>query len=192
MATSGSRQDRLNKLAPVAFKAKLGDVLYDLVAANNAMRARLVSSLLSSAGLAITAGGSAVVKAATAFAAIANGTLVNKAADTAMAALVGTIAGAGSDDFAAWPFYVNSAGTLTTGAKTANVASHAAAIAALPETPDGLALIGFIVVQNAIAANADFVGGTTALDAVGVTVTYYNTPGHGIFKGAAVTDIDRR
>ena len=42
MAEAGlmSHRDRLNRLNPVAAKAKLGDVIYDLIAAHNALAAQ--------------------------------------------------------------------------------------------------------------------------------------------------------
>lgn len=160
-AMKGSRVSKEVRLLLEAVKADL-----------TALRTRINSCTLSSAGLAIKAGGSAIVKAGTAFSALANGTLVIKAANTDMSALVGTLATAKA---AAWAFYVDSAGTITTSAKTADVADAAAAIALLPSAPDGNAMIGFITVANATGSN--FVGGTTALDAVSVTTAYYNTSG---------------
>lgn len=149
-----------------------------------ALRTRLNSCTLSSAGLDIKAGSSAVVKAVSAFSALAGGTLVTKAANTDMAALVGTLATAKS---AAWAFYVDAAGTLTTSAKTADAANAAAAIALLPAPPSDKAMIGFITVDNATGSN--FVGGTTALDAASVTTTYYNTSGLAAYA-AALTSSD--
>lgn len=178
-AIRGSLQEKLNKLAPAAKKAGLGDVLAELIAGFNAMVARVSSQVLNNAGLAIKAGGSAIVKAGTAFAALVDGVMVTKAANTDMAALAGTLATAKS---AAWAFYIDAAGTLTASAKTADAADAAAAIALLPAPPAGKAMIGFITVAN--ATGADFVGGTTALDTASLTVTYYNTVGPTIFAGS--------
>lgn len=137
-----------------------------------AVLGRLNCQMLTTAGLAIKAGGSAIVKAATACVAIANGTPVLIAADTDMAALVGTLATAKS---ALWAFYVDSAGTKTTSTKTADAASAAAALALMPQVPDNKTMIGFIIVSNATGSN--FVGGTTALDTGSLTVVYYNCLG---------------
>lgn len=181
---AGSKR-ALNKLNPAAWKAMLGDLIYGLVASFNGTR----NHLLSSAGLAISAGASPLVRAANAFLVNINGTTIMKAAGN-MPALVGTILGTGSTDFAAWPFYIDKSGTLTTGAKTADSADAATALALIPQTPDHLALVGVLLVQNAISANGNFVGGTTALDAAGVTATYFSVTGPGIHKGAALTQLE--
>lgn len=180
---TGNNQDELDRAFPAAAHAKLGTLLVEILAGYNALVARLNSVVLSKAGLVIKAGSSAVVKAGVAFAAVVGGTIVRKAANTDMAALVGTLATANS---AAWAFYINEAGTLSASAKTANAASHAAAIALLPATPLDVALIGFIVVDNATGSN--FVGGTTALDTASLTVTYYDSSG--IPPGLATVGIE--
>lgn len=172
-------QKILDRLTPGAAKAKLGTTLVDIITQYNLLRAdrdalltRLKNCLLGSAGLAIKAGASPTVKAANAFSAIANGTVVYKAANTDMAALAGTLATAKA---AAWAFYIDSDGTLTASAKTADAADAAAAIALLPAIPANTAQIGYVVIAN--ATGADFVGGATALDTASLTVTYVNTAG---------------
>jgi hypothetical protein len=157
----------LNKMAPAAKLTKLGDVINDLITAVNS----LCFGVITAATLCIKAGGSAVVKSSTAIICRVNGLTVTKTADTDMAALVGTLA---TLKYAAWAFYVDSAGTMTTSAKTADSTSSAAAIALLPAVPAGKLQVGYIVVYNGTAA--DFVGGTTALDAALLVVTYVNTP----------------
>lgn len=129
---------------------------------------RMKSATLGSAGLAIKTGGSAVVKAGSAFVAIANGVLVSKTANTDMAALSGTVADSKYNVFC---FFVDSAGTLTS-----SMGTEAATLAAVvfPTIPANKAMIGFIIVAT---SGASFVGGTTALDAGTVTVTYVNTQG---------------
>lgn len=122
----------------------------------NALGDRYSSQTLSTPGLAIKAGGSAIVKAGTAFYAIANGILVNKGANTDMAALSGTVANA---TFNVFCFYVDSAGTLTSAMGTAGATLAAVKFPALPEKK---ALIGFVVINP--TGTGDFVGGTTALD----------------------------
>jgi hypothetical protein len=185
-APKGSRQEQLNKAMPIAAKVKLGDVIGDLITQNNmllddltALRAKLNTNMLTKPGLAIKTGGSTLAKAATACVALVAGAPVYIAANTDMSALAGTLATANS---AAWAFYVDSAGVITTSTKTADVATHALAVAALPAPPSGKAMIGFIVVSNATGSN--FVGGTTALDAASLTVTYYDAVGPAVFAGA--------
>lgn len=171
-----TNQYKLNKSTPAAWRAKLGDICANLIAAVNALiidhAAQAVinsSRIIAPAVLAIKAGASALVSTSAAFAAIAGGVVVRKAAATDMAALVGSLATAKS---ALWAFYIDAAGTLTTSAKTADAATHDAALALLPATPANKALIGFIVADN--ATGSAFVGGTTALDTASLTVTYYN------------------
>lgn len=196
--TLAKRKRDLNHMTRAAYNAKLGDMIVDLtnqhaalLADVTALRTRLNTGMLTSAGLVIKAGSSAIVKAVTAFAAIIDGAPVYKAAATDMSALVGTLATAKS---AAWAFYIDSAGTITTAAKTADVATHALAVAAVAAPTDNKALIGFIVVDNATGSN--FVGGTTALDAASLTVTYYNVVGSAVYAAAitsvAVTGIENR
>lgn len=178
MATN---QSQLNKMAPAAKNASLGDLLAEVVSKMNVQQ----SSMLTKAGLVIKAGSSAIVKAGSAFAAVVGGTPVRKAANTDMAALVGTLATAKS---ALWAFYIDAAGTLTTSAKTADADTHAAAMALLPVTPAGKAMIGFIIVDNATGSN--FVGGTTALDAASLTVTYYDTLNNHV--GTSIVELNSR
>lgn len=133
---------------------------------------RMSSQSLISAGLAIKAAASAVVKTgATAWVGVASGILVTKAAATDMPALSGTVTNA---KFNVYAFFVNSAGTVvsamgTEGAALANVV--------FPPIPVGQALIGFIVVNPTGTGN--FVGGTTALDDATVVpnVVYVNPVG---------------
>lgn len=177
----------LNKCMPAASRIKLGDLLVDLITRCNHLRTRVNSGLLSSAGLAIKAGGSAVVKAATAFSAVVSGAIVVKAANTDMPALAGTLATAKS---AVWAFYIDAAGTLSVSAKTADAANVAAALALFPATPDDKALVGFVVISN--ATGSDFVGGTTALDTSSLTVSYYSCVGPTPFVSAALKDLESR
>lgn len=168
---SRNYQDELNRCMPAAAHVKLGDLLNDVITQHNALVASLTSAtyMVNSAGLAIKAGSSAIVKAVNAFVALVGNVAVGKPANTDMAALVGTVADTKS---ALFPFYVDSSNVLTTGAKTADAADATAALALLPSVPAGLCQIGYIIVTNASAA--PFVGGTTALDAAGITVVYSN------------------
>jgi len=133
---------------------------------------RFISQSLTSAGLAIKAGGGVLVKTgATTWVGMAEGILVSKAAATDMPALVGTVVNATFNVFA---FYVNSAGTVRS---QMGVAGATLAAVGFPAPNDGEALIGFIVVNPTGAGN--FVGNTTALDDVGVVpnVVYVNPVG---------------
>jgi len=190
-------QDHLNRAMPASFRVKLGDLLVSLIAFANAvladvtgLRTRVNTSMLTKAGLAIKAGGSAVVKYVSPIAALCNGAPVRKAPGD-MPALVGTLATAKS---AAWAFYIDAAGTLTASAKTADVDTHDAALALLVAPADNKAMVGFIVVDN--ATGSDFVGGTTPLDTGSLTVTYYDTMGVAPFAAAltasAVGDLASR
>lgn len=132
---------------------------------------RYSSQTLSSAGLAIKAGGSAIVKAGSAFYASAQGIPVTKAINTDMAALSGTVVNA---TFNAYCFFIDRAGNLTSAMGTAG-----ATLAAMkfPPFPEGKALIGFVLINP--TGTGDFVGGTTALDDGTVTpnAVYVNTTG---------------
>jgi len=189
LAGTRSVQDELNRMAPAAAHAKLGDVLYDLITQHNNAVVAANTVVMTKAGLAIKTGSSAVVKAGSAILAMINGALVRKAANTDMAALAGTLATAKS---AAWAFYIDASGTLTASAKTADSASHDAALALVPAAPAGLAQIGIVVVDNATGSN--FVGGTTALDTGSLTVTYYDTIGATVYAVdlASITTLANR
>lgn len=130
----------------------------------------IVDVLLSTGGLAIKTGGSALAKAATLCKALVNGVLVSIAANTDMAALSGTVVNA---TFNVYVFYVSSAGTLTSAMGTAGATLGAVVF---PTTPADLAVVGFIIVNPTGTGN--FVGGTTALDdgTVVPNVVYVNTP----------------
>lgn len=133
---------------------------------------RMSSQTLSSAGLVIKAGASALVKTGSAATyAIANNRLLTIAGSTDMPALVGTVVNATFNVFA---FYSDQAGTRTTAMGTAGATLAAVRF---PNTPLGSAILGFIVVNPTGTGN--FVGGTTALDDATVVpnVAYINTQG---------------
>lgn len=134
------------------------------------LKDRLDSHLLSTGGLAIKAGSSAIVKAATAFYAMANGVLLTKAADTDMAALSGTVTNA---KFNVYVFFVDSSGTLTSSMGTEGASL---ATVTFPTIPANKAVIGFVIINPTGTGN--FVGGTTALDdgTVVPNAVYVNTP----------------
>lgn len=173
-----SVQDQLNRSMPAAKYAALGDILNDLITGFNALVRRARSVCLSNPGLAINAASSPTVKAVNAFSATAGGVLVIKAANTAMAALAGTLATAKS---AAFVFYIDGTGTLSS-FKTADAVDAPTAVGLIPSPPADTAQLGFITVTN--TSGAGFIGGTTALDAAGIAVTYYNTTDTMVLAGA--------
>lgn len=194
----GFLQNQINRAMPAFAKAKVGDVLADLIAQVNklvadaaSVFAQLNTGIVVPAALAIKAGSSAVVKSTALIVYRANGTAVVKAANTDMAALVGTIA---DTKFASWAFYGDDAGALTASAKTADSATAIAALALLPAVPAGKVQLGTVTVQN--ASGAPFIGNTTALDAASVTATYANTAVAAIFSSGltatTVVDLESR
>jgi hypothetical protein len=198
-ASGRNVQDELNRCMPAAKHAKLGDVLVDLIVNTNAdvvdgtaLIAAISTSVMNSGALAILAGASPSARTTVPILYMVSGVLLRKAAST-MAPLVGTLATAKS---AAWAFYIDAAGVLTTSAKTADANTHDLALAALPAVPAGKAQIGVLVLDN--ATGAGFIGGTTALDTASLTSTYYNTTGPvvlatGLVQSAvAVATLDAR
>lgn len=134
------------------------------------LQSHAVDHLLSTGGLAIKAGSSAIVKAATLCKALVNGVLVSIAANTDMAALAGTVVNA---TFNVFVFSITSAGTLTTSMGTAGATLGAVVF---PTVPADSAVIGFVIINPTGTGN--FVGGTTALDDATVVpnAVYVNTP----------------
>ncbi len=127
------------------------------------------SVALNTAGLAIKAGGSTLVKSGAADCyLIANGVMRKITAATDMPALVGTVVNA---TFNVFCFFIDSGGTKTVAMGTAG-ATLAAMV--FPPFPLKKALIGFIIV--APTGTGNFVGGTTALDDGTVVpgVVYFN------------------
>ena len=125
---------------------------------------RFSSCAVSSAGLVIKTGGSAVAKTGSAVTnLVANGIPVAIAASTDMPALVGTITAAYYNVFC---FFVDSAGTTSVAMGT-----EATTLAGVvfPPFPAGKALIGFLTVTY----GSTFTGGTTPLD---TATTTYNSP----------------
>lgn len=145
---------------------------YALQQVLNPIGDRVSTQSLSSAGLVIKAGGSALVKTgASACYASCKGKLVTKGAATDMAALAGTVTNAKFNVFA---FFIDSAGTLT----SAMGIEGATLLAVLfPPIPEGKAMLGFVIINPTGTGN--FVGGTTALDdgTVIPTAAYVNTVG---------------
>lgn len=117
---------------------------------------RYSSVALSSAGLVIKAGSSALAKTGSAtFVALAGGVPVSKAGATDMPALSGTVTNNTVNVFC---FFIDSAGTLTSAMGTAGATLAAVKF---PSFTKNKSLVGFIIVSP---TGGDFVGGTTALD----------------------------
>lgn len=165
---SASSQTFVNQLLEGFAGNRNREILRTLL---NGLADRLSSQTLGSAGLAIKAGASALVKAGTAVSAVANGTLVRIAVNTDMAALSGTVTNLKFNVFA---FFVDSAGTLTS---AMGIEGATLAAVTFPPTPAGKAMLGFITINPTGTGN--FVGGTTALDDATVvpTAVYVNTQG---------------
>jgi hypothetical protein len=137
--------------------------------------------LITAPALAITAASGKTGKTLSTFTALVKGEVVTVAAETSLAAIAGTLA---TTKYALWSFYVDVDGTLTTATKTADQTTAAAALAAKATVPANKCEIGWLIVHNAQAASASFVGGTTALDATGVTATFYEAPALTLSAGA--------
>jgi len=137
-----------------------------------AMRTAARTKMLSPAGLAIGPSAKLTAQAAKPFMALAGGTLVYKPAATEMSVLPASTTTQGK--FGLWAFYIDSAGTITTSARTAEADTAVAAFALMPAVPASKAQIGAIIVTD---ADSVFVAGTDALDAQGVTTIYIDTVG---------------
>lgn len=142
---------------------------------------RLRTQTLGSAGLAIKAGSSALVKAGSAVYCSVQGKLVKIAANTDMAALSGTVT---ADMFNVYVFTVDSGGTLYT-----QMGTEGATLATVkwPSLNYKRAVIGFVIINP--TGTGDFVGGTSALDNVTIApnAAYVNT--QGAFDPTAFTGV---
>lgn len=115
----------------------------------------LANFCMSSGGLTIKTGSSALVKTATAVKYLIDGALYTVAAGD-MAALSGTVT---ADKFNVFCFYVDADGDVTT-----QMGTEGASLAAVvfPTQVAGTAMIGYVIINP--TGTGDFVGGTTALD----------------------------
>lgn len=130
----------------------------------NPLADRYSSCAISTAGLVIKTGGSALAKTGAADSYyVANGVLQKIAAATDMPALVGSITAA---KFNVFCFFVDSGGTTSV---AMGVEGAAIANIVFPQFPQGKALIGMLIVTYA----STFVGGTTPLD---TATTVYLSP----------------
>lgn len=148
---------------------KFPNTLSELETLFDKLQRRQANICLSSAGLVIKAGSSALVKAGSAFRAYCEGTYVYKVANTDMAALSGTVVNA---TFNVFVFTIDASGTLRSYMGTAG-ATRASVV--FPTISDGETVIGFVEINPTGTGN--FVGGTTALDDATVVpnAAYVNT-----------------
>ena len=138
----------------------------------------LTHTLLTTGGLAIKAGGSAIVKTVNTISyQIAGIFCTNAAVD--MAALVGSVTNA---YFNVYCFYVDVSGTLTTSMGT-QATTKAGVV--FPAHVDGKVMIGHLLVNPTGTGN--FVGGTTVLDDATVVPNAVYTNTLGGFVPAVVT-----
>lgn len=121
---------------------------------------RYSTQVLSSAGLAISAAGSTLVKAGSLSYSFVKGNLASIAAGTNMPALVGTVT---HGTFNVFAFFLDGAGVLTSQMGTAGATLGAVIF---PPIPSAKACLGFVIINP--TGTGDFVGGTTALDNVTV------------------------
>lgn len=118
---------------------------------------RISTHALTTAGLAIKAGASAIVKTGAAACIVSvKGKLQSIAAATDQAALAGTVTNAKFNVFA---FFVDAAGT---GTSAMGVEGATLGAVVFPPIQEGKALLGFVIINP--TGTGDFVGGTTALD----------------------------
>jgi hypothetical protein len=118
---------------------------------------RQTSRPITSAGLVIKAGGSALAKTgSSATYLLANGIMQKISGSTDMPALVGTVTNA---TFNMYCFFIDSAGNVTS---QIGIAGTTLAKMKFPQMPQKKALIGFVIINP--TGTGDFVGGTTALD----------------------------
>ena len=142
------------------------------------LQSQLTHKLLTTGGLAIKAGGSAIVKTVNTISYQIAGIFYTKAAAD-MAALVGTVTNA---YFNVYCFYVDASGTLTTSMGT-QATTKAGVV--FPAHVDGKVMIGHLLVNPTGTGN--FVGGTTVLDDATVVPNAVYTNTLGGFVPAVVT-----
>ena len=162
MGMTGTVAQWLSKLPDVTYGQRLINV-FDPIAA------RQSTQMLVTAGLVVKAAGGTLSKiGASACYGTTKGNLFTIAASTDMPALSGTIA---QNDYNVFCYFQDNAGT-----RTSAMGTGATAIAAVkfPPFPTNKCLIGFVLVIN---TNADYVGGTTAWNATGVTAVHISPVG---------------
>ncbi len=137
---------------------------------------------LVSPGLAIKSGGASPQFLTGALTYLLNGQLYQKVASAAVSvtAAISWTGVASTYNAGAWLVAVDAGLNITLFASnvTSTTASAAAALQGIvwPMVPETYCVIGAIIV-NTSTANTTFTGGTTNLDAAGLTVTYLNFTG---------------
>lgn len=171
--------------ADVSLQVRLGDpIIAGTTTAGRALGGSTASYSNITAGLAIKAGASALVKSVNAFTGFASGLATTAtAANLDGAALSGTTANA---KFAIYVFRVATDGTTVTSAKSADADTLAAVVWPTAGT-SALITYGFVVINP--TGTGDFVGGTTALDDATVVpnAKYYNLVGQYKRLGVALS-----
>jgi hypothetical protein len=127
---------------------------------------------LSSAGLATN---TAAVKAGNTLIVAVNGTLQVYAANQAMGLLGGPNIPNTGAVYGLWAFTVDNTGTFWAIASPANGNAAAAGALIWPTIPDNMAVLGYMVLQNASAGA--FTPNTTSLATAGITTTFANLCG---------------
>jgi hypothetical protein len=129
---------------------------------------RLSCQATASAGLVITGASATTTKTgATAFQGVVRGVLVTIAAGVNMPALVGT---GTANAFNVFAFYIDAASVVTS-AKGLEGTTLGKVV--FPVVPEGKTMVGYLI----ITSTGTFIGGTTALDAAGVTINYVSPVG---------------
>lgn len=177
----------LNRAMPANAMARLGSRIRALTEQVNALTLamervyRSNTLVLTAPVLTIKADASPTAKSSAGFSALVAGSVQAKAGDTDMTALAGTLAAGKSCLFI---FYMSVAGALTT-VKTADADTAEAAVLLLPDAPANLVRLGYALVSNGTEAN--FVGGTTALDAADIDATFVAEPAAPAFSATVLT-----
>lgn len=137
---------------------------------------------LVSPGLAIKSGGTSPQFLTGAITYVIGGVMYQKIAVAAnsLTSAISWTGVAATYNAGAYVVCIDNTGTyqLVTTNVTSNTTSAAAAVQGLqwPSIPDGYCVVGIILVA-ATTANTTFTGGTTNLDAAGITTTYINITG---------------
>lgn len=133
-----------------------------------ALADRYSSQCHTSAGLTFTAANAVDRTGASITYGTANGVPFSIAATTNMAALAGTIL---QNTFNVYVHYIDVNGTLSTAMGNPGATWPGVTF---PPTPEGKAIIGYVRVNP---TSANFIGGTTNLDAAGVNVVFVSFTG---------------
>lgn len=132
-----------------------------------------MNGIFNAGGLQIKTGGSALAKTVNTIKGVVNGVHFKRAAAD-MAALTGI--NIADTKFGLVELRCAVDGTLTAAALTVTATSYLNALESLPTSRvTTYAVVGYLVIQNAQGGGTAFTGGTTALDASGITTDYIDT-----------------